>query len=133
MKTYDIDYIIENVCKYHNMPTWKIYLKTHEREIVEPRQIAMYFTKRKTNMSLYAIGDEFNKNHATVLHACKKVQNIIDTDKKFKEKINSIEIMINRGYNMVDQLLNKIKEIQKEGIIRRAAAAEYEKNYVILI
>lgn len=87
-----IDYIQKIVCDYFNMPTDSLQSKTRKREIVQARQIAMYFSKTLTKSSLASIGAQIgNKDHATVLHACKTVNNLIDTDKHFRVDVEEIE------------------------------------------
>ena len=87
-----IDYIQKVVCDYFNMPPEVINSKTRKREIVQARQIAMYFAKGLTKSSLATIGSQIGgKDHATVLHACKTVNNLIDTDKRFRNYIDDIE------------------------------------------
>jgi chromosomal replication initiator protein len=87
-----IDYIQKVVCDYFNMPIDLISSKTRKREIVQARQIAMFFAKSLTKNSLATIGSQIGgKDHATVLHACKTVNNLIETDKRFKVYINDIE------------------------------------------
>jgi chromosomal replication initiator protein len=66
--------------------------RTRKREIVQARQVAMYFSKSLTKSSLAKIGAQIGgKDHATVLHACKTVNNLMDTDKHFKSQIEDIE------------------------------------------
>jgi len=66
--------------------------KTRKREIVQARQIAMYFSKSLTKASLSTIGSVIgNKDHATVLHACKTVNNLMETDKRFKAQVEDIQ------------------------------------------
>ncbi len=87
-----IDYIQKVVCDYFNMPQDVIASKTRKREIVQARQIAMFFAKGFTKASLATIGSQIGgKDHATVLHACKTVNNLIETDKRFKTYIADIE------------------------------------------
>lgn len=87
-----IDYIQKIVCDYFNMPIDSIQSKTRKREIVQARQIAMFFSKTLTKSSLASIGAQIgNKDHATVLHACKTVNNLIDTDKHFRLDVEEIE------------------------------------------
>jgi chromosomal replication initiator protein len=87
-----IDYIQKIVCDYFNMPIDSLQSKTRKREIVQARQIAMYFSKTMTKSSLASIGAQIGqKDHATVLHACKTVNNLIDTDKQFKIDMEEIE------------------------------------------
>lgn len=87
-----IDYIQKIVCDYFNIPVDLLKSKTRKREIVQARQVAMYFAKNFTKNSLAVIGSIIGgKDHATVLHACRTVQNLMDTDKKFKQYIEEIE------------------------------------------
>jgi chromosomal replication initiator protein len=87
-----IDYIQKVVCNYFNVPTEMLQSNTRKREIVQARQIAMFFSKNLTKLSLATIGSQIgDKDHATVLHACKTVNNLLDTDKHFRLQIDEIE------------------------------------------
>lgn len=87
-----IEYISKVVCDYFNMPVEALQAKTRKREIVQARQIAMYFSKSLTKYSLASIGAQIgSKDHATVLHACKTVNNLKDTDKNFRLFVEDIE------------------------------------------
>lgn len=91
-KEISIDYIQKVVCDYFGMPVGLIASKTRKREIVQARQIAMYFAKQMTKSSLSSIGSRIGgKDHATVLHACKTVNNLIETDKRFKGFVVDIQ------------------------------------------
>ncbi len=60
--------------------------------MVQARQIAMYLAKSMTKSSLATIGMHCGgKDHATVLHACRTVNNLMDTDKRFKAYIEELE------------------------------------------
>jgi len=87
-----IEYISKVVCDYFNMPVESLQTKTRKREIVQARQITMFFSKSLTKYSLASIGAQIgNKDHATVLHACKTVNNLKDTDKNFRQYVEDIE------------------------------------------
>ncbi len=87
-----IDYIQKVVCDYFDMQVEILRSKTRKREIVQARQIAMYFAKTMTKTSLTSIGSQIGgKDHATVLHSCKTVNNLIETDKRFRVYIDEIE------------------------------------------
>jgi chromosomal replication initiator protein len=87
-----IDYIQKIVCDYFNLPMELLKSKTRKREVVQARQISMYFAKSLTKSSLATIGMHCGgKDHATVLHACRTVNNLIDTDKRFKGYITELE------------------------------------------
>jgi chromosomal replication initiator protein len=87
-----VDYIQKIVCDYFSLTPDLLQSKTRKREIVQARQIAMYFSKSLTKSSLASIGSQIGgKDHATVLHACKTVSNLVDTDKRFKTQVDAIE------------------------------------------
>ncbi|HHU33929.1 MAG TPA: chromosomal replication initiator protein DnaA [Bacteroidetes bacterium] len=95
-KETTIDYIQKVVCDFYKIPVDLIQEKTRKREIVQARQVSMFFSKKFTKASLASIGARIGgKDHATVLHACKTVNNLIDTDKLFKSQINEIEKKLN--------------------------------------
>ncbi|MBE0641411.1 MAG: chromosomal replication initiator protein DnaA [Bacteroidales bacterium] len=87
-----IDYIQKVVCDYFSLPVEQMNSKTRKREIVQARQLAMYFSKKHTKASLATIGLHCgNKDHATVLHACRTVNNLIETDKQFRIYVEELE------------------------------------------
>jgi len=87
-----IEYISKVVCDYFNIPVDYLQAKTRKREIIQARQITMYFSKNMTKYSLASIGAQIgNKDHATVLHACKTVNNLKETDKNFRIYVDEIE------------------------------------------
>lgn len=87
-----IEYIQKVVCEYFSLPLDVINSKTRKREIVQARQLAMFFSKKHTKSSLATIGQHCgNKDHATVLHAVKTVNNLVDTDKKFKSYVDDLD------------------------------------------
>lgn len=91
-KEISIDYIQKIVCDYFEIQVELMKSKTRKREIVQARQLAMYFSKILTKSSLAKIGMHCgNKDHATVLHACKTINNLIETDKQFRGYVNDLE------------------------------------------
>ncbi len=91
-KEVSVDFIQKIVCDYFSLPVDALQAKTRKREIVQARQIAMYFSKQMTKSSLAAIGAQIGKkDHATVLHACKTVKNLRDIDKNFRRYLEDIE------------------------------------------
>ena len=86
-----IDFIQKVVCDYFDMPIELLRSKTRKREIVQARQLTMYFAKQMTKSSLASIGLQIgNKDHATVLHACRTVSNLTETDKRFRIYVDDI-------------------------------------------
>ncbi len=91
-KEISISNIQKVVCDYFNIHVDQLQEKTRKREIVQARQVAMFFSKNMTKASLASIGSQIGgKDHATVLHACKTVNNLIETDKRFSQSIKDIE------------------------------------------
>jgi chromosomal replication initiator protein len=91
-----IDYIQKVVCDYFDLTLETLKSKTRKREVVQARQLAMYFSKGLTKSSLSNIGMHCGgKDHATVLHACRTVNNLIETDKKFKAQVHDLQKLIN--------------------------------------
>ncbi len=86
-----IDYIQKVVSDYFEMDVATLQSKTRKRHIVQARQLAMFFAKKFTKASLASIGSQIGKrDHATVLHACKTVDNLAETDKQFRKYIDDL-------------------------------------------
>ncbi len=91
-KEISIDYIQKVVCDYFSMDIDILQSKSRKRNVVQARQIAMFFAKRFTKASLATIGTQIGKrDHATVLHACKTVGNLSETDRQFKSYVDELE------------------------------------------
>ncbi|MBS7290109.1 MAG: chromosomal replication initiator protein DnaA [Bacteroidales bacterium] len=91
-----IDKVQSVVCEYFNITREALLSKTRKRQIVQARQIAMYISRNHIeNCSLSTIGMELGgKDHATVLHACTTVSDLMSTDRTFKQYITDIEKML---------------------------------------
>jgi chromosomal replication initiator protein len=86
-----IDYIQKIVSEYFQMNVDTLQSKTRKRHIVQARQLAMFFAKKLTKASLASIGSQIGKrDHATVLHACKTVDNLSSTDKQFRKYVEDL-------------------------------------------
>ena len=91
-KEITIDHIRNVVCDHLKVDQAVFDSAKRTREVAQARQIAMYLCKQHTKAPLAAIGAAIGgKNHATVLHACKTVSNLIETDKTFSQLIEEIE------------------------------------------
>ena len=71
------------------------------QSIAEPRQVAMYLCRRMTRVSLGAIGASFNRNHATVVHACKSVRAARSNDADYRVRIDEIVRKLGRDPDVV--------------------------------
>ena len=100
-KEVSIPEIQKSVCSYFGLSTEAITSKTRKREIVQARQIAMYFCRSLTKASLASIGAQIGgKDHASVLHACKTVEDLVETDKLFRQHVSEIEKRIRINANL---------------------------------
>ena len=87
-----IDHIQQIIADYFNLDIESLHSKTRKRNVVQARQLAMFFSKKYTKNSLSTIGSQIGqRDHATVLHACKTVENVIDTDRAFKKYVSDLE------------------------------------------
>jgi chromosomal replication initiator protein len=96
-KTITPDKIQTIVSGYFNIDLKDIHSKSRKQEIVKARQITMFLCKKHTNYSFAHIGSLVGKrDHATVLHACRTVQDLIDIDKSFRSVMNDIDILLKK-------------------------------------
>ena len=90
-KEISIDHIQKVVSDYFQMDVSTLQSKTRKRHIVQARQLAMFFSKKFTKASLASIGTKIgHRDHATVLHACKTVDNLAFTDKQFRKYVEDL-------------------------------------------
>ena len=90
-KEISIDHIQKVVSDYFQMDVSTLQSKTRKRHIVQARQLAMFFSKKFTKASLASIGTKIgHRDHATVLHACKTVDNLAFTDKQFRKYVDDL-------------------------------------------
>ncbi len=90
-----IDEIQNKVSNYYNIKIDDLVSSRRLRSFARPRQVAMYLAKKLTTRSLPEIGRKFGgRDHTTVIHAVKKIEELKETDTKFDEDINLIKQMI---------------------------------------
>jgi chromosomal replication initiator protein len=91
-KEISIESIQKMVCDYLKIPIDQVKAKTRKREIVQARQISMFFAKELTKASLKTIGMHFGgRDHSTVIHAVQTVNDLMVTDKEFKIHIEELK------------------------------------------
>jgi len=89
-----VDYIQKTVAEYFQISLEDMNGKVKKREMVVPRQVAMYFCKRFTHLTLAIIGQNFGgRDHSTVIHALECVEDQMKTDSNFK---NSVEDLLEK-------------------------------------
>jgi chromosomal replication initiator protein len=90
-----IEAIINAVLADFGVDQKALHSKSRKREIVLARQAAMYLCKKHTTQSVSRIGIVIgNRDHATVLHAIKNVENLLTTDAEFKAKFDAVEAQL---------------------------------------
>ena len=81
-----IENIQKTVCEYYKIRIAELLSKRRPRSIARPRQMAMALCKELTQHSLPEIGDAFGgRDHTTVLHACRKINELCETDGRLRE------------------------------------------------
>ncbi len=97
-KEITVQEIKKAVCQYFDIAPDVLLSKTRKREICQARQIAMYLSRNHTKNSLSTIGSLVGgKDHATVLHSCNTVNNLMDTDRMFRQYVTDIEKQLKNG------------------------------------
>ncbi len=88
LKIEDIQHM---VCEHYGVLYDSLLSKSRKREIVQARQITMYLAKKFTKNSLKSIGEHFaGKDHTTVIHSCQTVENLMETDAEYRDKLSEI-------------------------------------------
>ncbi len=92
LKEVTVESILELVCSVMGVTVDDVISKRKTREIASARQVAMFICKQRTKSTLKSIGGAFGgRTHATVMHACRTVPNLIETDKILKSQVEEIE------------------------------------------
>lgn len=90
-KLVTIENIQKTVAEYYKVKVADLLSKRRSRSIARPRQMAMALAKELTNHSLPEIGDHFGgRDHTTVMHACRKVKELIQCDNDFAEDYKNL-------------------------------------------
>lgn len=86
----NIDDIVFAVCSHFKLPVNEVLGMCRKRELTIPRQIAIYFCKKKTKASLKYIGAHFNRDHSTIIYSVSVVEDLMDSDKAYKKMVKEI-------------------------------------------
>ncbi len=94
LRSYDkrttIDEIQKKVAEYFNISVKEMQSSRRARTVARPRQVAMYLAKQLTSRSLPEIGRKFDRDHTTVMHAVRKVEELILEDSSLAENVDSL-------------------------------------------
>ncbi|MHB1951442.1 MAG: chromosomal replication initiator protein DnaA [Acidiferrobacteraceae bacterium] len=87
--------IQKTVAEYYKIRVADLHSKTRARQVTRPRQIAMALAKELTTKSLPDIGDAFGgRDHTTVLHACRKVAELVKEDSRMREDYTNLQRLL---------------------------------------
>lgn len=90
-KIISVEMVQKIVADYYKLSVNELRAKKRNQNIVVPRQIAMYLSRQLANLSLPEIGNAFGgKDHTTVLHSCRKIENLVIIDSNIKNIINNL-------------------------------------------
>jgi len=103
------DKIITIISDYFKIARCNLGIRSRNMLFVMPRHLAIYFIRENTNLSYREIGAYFNRDHATVIHAIKSVNNQVETDRYYKDVFDEIELFIKQ---------EKIKEAIIEAVVK---------------
>lgn len=92
----NFEVVTSAVCSHYNIDPDLIFTKSRKREISDARQVVMYLAKKLIRMPLTAIGARLGRTHATVLYACKNLEERIPLDKQLADDVLAIEADINQ-------------------------------------
>ena len=93
--------IAKVVSDYYNIEPAQIFDKSRKREVSDARQMVMYLAKKHTKMPFKAIGARLQRSHATVLYACKLIDERLPIEKKLQEDLSQIERDLMAEYSHV--------------------------------
>ena len=94
-KQVSIDNIQRTVAEYYKIKISDILSKRRSRSVARPRQVAMALSKELTSHSLPEIGDAYGgRDHTTVLHACRKVKELIESDREIREDYSNLQRLL---------------------------------------
>src|SRR5690606_26746145 len=86
-----IDNIQRTVAEYYKIKISDLSSQRRNRSVARPRQVAMSLAKELTNHSLPEIGNNFGgRDHTTVLHACRKIEELKETSADIREDYNNL-------------------------------------------
>ena len=90
-RTANFESIARTVSDFYNIEVDQIFTKSRKREVSDARQMVMYLAKKHTKMPLKAIGTRLGRTHATVLYACRLIDERLPLEKKLSEDIARLE------------------------------------------
>lgn len=94
-KPITLESIKQVVANYYGLQPNDLIVQNRQKSVSDPRQIAMYLSRKYTSASLVKIANSFERDHATVLYGFEKVNNLVKTDLATKKEIENIIAILN--------------------------------------
>ncbi|HET8574638.1 MAG TPA: chromosomal replication initiator protein DnaA [Candidatus Paceibacterota bacterium] len=93
-KRYTAKEVVEIVAQFYHVDKNAIYEKTRRKEVVKPRQVAMYILREDINESYPSIGENIGgRDHTTVIHSCEKIKNDLKTNSVLMQEMDQLRAM----------------------------------------
>ena len=86
--------IAQEVSAYYKIEPDQLFTKSRRREISDARQMVMFLAKKHAKMGLKAIGSRLSRTHATVLYACRNIEERLPLEKRLQEDLSKLESAI---------------------------------------
>jgi chromosomal replication initiator protein len=94
-KIVSVKEIIKTIADFYNIEENSIYDKTRRKEVVKPRQLAMYILREDCNVSYPSIGQKLGgRDHTTVIHSCEKIKNELKVDSALVQELSQIRALM---------------------------------------
>ncbi len=94
-KIISVKEVVKTIAGFYNIEDSSIYEKTRRKEVVKPRQIAMYILREDFNMSYPTIGQKIgDRDHTTVMHSCEKIKSEMKSDNLLAQEVDQIRVIL---------------------------------------
>ncbi len=95
-RAVNFEMVTQGVSTYYKINSDQLFTKSRKREISDARQMVMYMAKKYAKMPLTAIGTRLSRTHATVLYACRNIEERLPFEKQLQEDVAAIERMFTK-------------------------------------
>ena len=95
IKTLTISQVIKTICDFYNIEEKDLFEKTRKKEVVKPRQIAMFLMREDLSLSYPYVGQKFGQmDHTTIIYAYRKIKDNLKKDEKLSQEIDTIRNLL---------------------------------------
>ena len=86
--------VVKIIADFYNIEEASVYEKTRRKDVVKPRQVAMYILREEFDISYPSIGQKMGgRDHTTVIHSCEKIKKEIKTDNSLLQELEQIKAL----------------------------------------